>query len=316
MKRQIPTLVWCAGLMISGLLANSPAVFADAPTPPKIETLVIGKVKVNDSVTQSSAAEGRSNKLNRVSEAMTTQFQASLQQSRKFKLLVGTDLGEIMQQHKSDALRNKDGDNAPVVADLATAKYMVVPTIDDFQDVDQKLEEEGHEASMSARAIRISVVVTIYNINTGEVYETTNTQVKDRHVNGENPNVTKTGDTKDDMLLELTKKAANDSANRVVDVFFPAKILSHIDKTVQLNRGDGTSIAVGQIWDAFAQGEEIKDPDTGEVLGKQEVASGKIKITAVYPKFSSAEIIEDTGIDKGNIVRLHADKTADTAPKN
>jgi curli biogenesis system outer membrane secretion channel CsgG len=315
MKRKIPTFVWCAGLLLCGLLAASPAAFADAPVAPKIETLVIGKVKVNDSVAQASAAEGRSNKLDRVSEAMTTQFQAALQQSRKFKLLVGNDLGEIMQQHKTDALRDKDGANAPIPGNLATAKYMVIPTIDDFQDVDQKLEEEGHEASMSARAIRISVVVTIYNINTGEVYETVNTQVKDRHVNGENPNVTKTGDTKDEMLLDLTKKAAIDSANRVVDVFFPAKILSHIDKTVQLNRGDGTSIAVGQVWDAFAQGEEIKDPDTGEVLGKQEVPSGKIRITAVYPKFSAAEIIEDTGIDKGNIVRLHVDKT-DVTPKN
>ena len=315
MKHISRTMWSCAAVIIGSMLAGAPAVFADAPVPAKIETLVVGKVKVNDSVTSASVAEGRGNKLDRVHEAMTTQFQAALQQSRKFKLLVGDDLGEIMQQHKTDALRNKDAPNAPVVADLATAKYMVVPTIDDFQDVDQKLEEEGHEASMSARAIRISVVVTIYNINTGEVYETVNTQVKDRHVNGENPNVSKTGDTKDEMLLDLTKKAAIDSANRVVDVFFPAKILSHIDKTVQLNRGDGTSIAVGQVWDAFAQGEEIKDPDTGEVLGKQEVASGKIRITAVYPKFSSAEVIEDTGIDKGNIVRLHVDKT-EGSPKN
>jgi hypothetical protein len=315
MKRTNPKLIWCAGVMMGALLAGSSAVFADAPVPGKIETLVIGKVKVNDSVTQASAAEGRSNKLNRVSEAMDTQFRAALGQSRKFKLVIGSDLGEIMQQHKTDVLKSKDSPDAPVIAEMTPAKYVVVPTIDDFQDIDQKLEEEGHEASMSARAIRISVVVTIYNINTGEVFETVNTQVKDRHVNGENPNVTKTGDSKDDMLLDLTRKAAIDSANRVVDVFFPAKILSHIDKTVQLNRGDGTSIAVGQIWDAFAQGEEIKDPDTGEVLGKQEVPAGKIRITAVYPKFSSAEIIEDTGIDKGNIVRLHADKTDATEKK-
>jgi len=314
MKSKRATLLVCAGLLAGAVaLQASPALAAaDAPAAPKIETLVIGKVKVGDSVTQAAATEGRTNKLNRVSEAMDTQFRAALGGSRKFKLIAGSDLGEIMNQHKTDALKSKADPNAPVVGEMTAAKYVVVPTIDDFQDDAQKLDQGGN-GDMSARKIRISVVVTIYNINTGEVFETVNTQVSDRKATGDNPDVHETGDSKDEMLLTLTKKAAEDSANRVVDVFFPAKVISKIDKTVQINRGDGTSIAVGQIWDVFAQGEEIKDPDTGEVLGKQEVPAGKVRITAVYPKYSTAEIVEDISVDKGNVLRLHVDKTG--APK-
>ena len=50
-------------------------------------------------------------------------------------------------------------------------------------------------------------------------------------------------------------------------------------------------------------GEELIDPDTKESLGKEEVKVGKVKITQVNPKTSIAEILDDTGIDKGAVLR-------------
>ena len=84
---------------------------------------------------------------------------------------------------------------------------------------------------------------------------------------------------------------------------FPPKVVSRRDKQITINRGDGTDIAVGQIWNVFAVGEELIDPDTGENLGREEVLVGKVKITGVLPKTSSAEILEDHGIDKMAILR-------------
>ena len=45
------------------------------------------------------------------------------------------------------------------------------------------------------------------------------------------------------------------------------------------------------------------DPDTKESLGREEVKVGKVKVTQVNPKTSQAEILEDTGIDAGAILR-------------
>jgi hypothetical protein len=303
--------------LLAGISAANPmpAFAADAPAAPagKIETLVIGKVKVNDSIVKAATEQGRKNKLDQVSEAMSTQFQASLNGTRKFKLLVGADLNSIMDEHKKDPLLSRDNPDARTVGTLIPPKYVVVSTIDDFQDNHQKLNLDGSE--MTARDIRISVVTTIYNINDGSVYETLNTQVKDRKAAGANPNVTQTGDSMDEMLGILTRKAAADSAQRVVDVFFPAKVISKVDKTIQINRGDGTNIAAGQIWDAVVQGAENKDPDTGEVLSRDEAPSGKVRITRVFPKYSTAEIIEDINIQKGDVLRLHEDKTDASKPK-
>jgi len=70
-----------------------------------------------------------------------------------------------------------------------------------------------------------------------------------------------------------------------------------------INRGDGTDIAIGQIWNVFVVGEELIDPDTKESLGREEVLIGKVKITSVLPKTSTAEIFEDFGINKEAILR-------------
>jgi hypothetical protein len=91
-----------------------------------------------------------------------------------------------------------------------------------------------------------------------------------------------------------------------VDVIYPAKILIRRDNIVTINRGEGGGVAEGDIFNVFTQGEELKDPDTGEVLGREEVKVGKVKITQVNPKTSQAEIVEDTGVDKGAVLHKAA----------
>jgi hypothetical protein len=69
-------------------------------------------------------------------------------------------------------------------------------------------------------------------------------------------------------------------------------------------------VTVGQIWTANAPGKELKDPDTGEVLGVEEVPIGKVRITEVLPKFSKGEIVEDLGVAVGTILRLPSPDSA------
>lgn len=304
------TTVLAAAFALGGAITTAlPARAADAPAAlPHIETLVIGNVKVGAALAKSAAGEGRLNHLDRVSESMDTQFRAALSSSRKFKIVVGNNLDEIMAKQKRGALYDSNDPNAPKVGQLKPPKYVVIPTIDDFQDVGEKLQSEGRDPLASARRIRISVVTTIFDINTGEAWETVNTQVQDRKVTLNKANLALTGDSMDELLLSLTKQAAEKSAQRVVDVFFPAKIVAVRDKIATINRGDGTTIAIGQVWDVFALGPELKDPDTGASLGREEVNAGKIKITSIAPLTSKGEVIEDKGVDAGQILRLEEAK--------
>ena len=105
------------------------------------------------------------------------------------------------------------------------------------------------------------------------------------------------------MMVAVSRDMAEKIANRLADVIFPAKIIAKRDKEVTINRGEGGGVAIGDTFNVFALGEEMIDPDTKESLGREEVKVGKVKITQVNPKTSIADVLDDTGVDKGAILR-------------
>ncbi len=72
--------------------------------------------------------------------------------------------------------------------------------------------------------------------------------------------------------------------------------------TVSINRGQGGGVAQGEQYDVFCQGEALVDPDTGEVLGAEEVKVGRITITQVLQKFSKARL-DGGAAQKGDVCR-------------
>ena len=60
----------------------------------------------------------------------------------------------------------------------------------------------------------------------------------------------------------------------------------------------------------FSSADKNRVDLTKEVLGKEEVLVGKAKIISVQPKLSTAELIEDKGVEKGAILRLPPAKKA------
>jgi hypothetical protein len=113
----------------------------------------------------------------------------------------------------------------------------------------------------------------------------------------------KNGELSDDMMTAISRDMAQKVSDRVLDVLFPIKVLIKNDIEITINRGDGGGVAVGDTFNVFALGQELIDPDTKVSLGRQEVKVGQVKITEVDPNFSKAQVLQDTGIDTGAILR-------------
>ena len=182
-------------------------------------------------------------------------------------------------------------------------KYLVVTTVDDFQDYNEVATFQGTGRSATKRVIRLSCVGKIYDSTTGKLLESTNFQISNKDVSENKTYSVRDSNLNEDLLVAIAREMSGKIANRVTDVIFPPKVLSKRGKQITINRGDGTDIAVGQIWNVFALGEELIDPDTKESLGREEILTGKVKIIGVLPKTSTAEIIEDLGIDKEAVLR-------------
>ena len=62
--------------------------------------------------------------------------------------------------------------------------------------------------------------------------------------------------------------------------------------TVVINRGLEHGVEEDMRFVIYEPGEEIKDPDTGDLLGKFEYVKAKVEVVNVQEKFSTAETYE------------------------
>lgn len=271
--------------LVSSALVAQPA--------PGLKKIGISDVKPSPAIVAKAAANGTRNSLERVVEALDSQLIDRVHATRKFDVIARSDLSSILKE------RDFAGGNFKV----SGVDYLLVTSIDDFQDYSETRTFAAIGKTASWRIIRLAAVGKIYEASTGRLIESANLPLEIRDQEENPADDTKNGELSDRLLEDITSQMADKIANRVVDVIYPARVIAKMDKEVTINRGDGTDIAVGQVWNVYAQGKELIDPDTGASLGREELRVGQVRIRRITPKFSIADIIEDTGIDQSAILR-------------
>ena len=244
--------------------------------------------------------------LNRIVESLDGQLIDRVNATRKFDVVGRSDLNDVIKEQDLGASGNVDAKTAAKAGKLLGAKYLLVATVDDFQDYIEKAVFEGTGNTATKRVFRFSVVGKLYDSTTGKLMESANFQTGNdefKQIQMDRNYSVKSGELSDEMMVGISRSMAQKIANHIVDVVYPAKILIRRDNIVTINRGEGAGVAEGDVFNVFAQGDELKDPDTGEVLGREEVKVGKVKISQVNPKTSLATVVEDTGVDKGGVLR-------------
>jgi curli biogenesis system outer membrane secretion channel CsgG len=268
-------------------------------------TLAVSSIKPTPSLA-ASVKPDKKLEMGRIVESLDSQLIDRINATRKFDVVGRSDLNDIIKEQDLGASGNVDAKTAAKAGKLTGAKYLLVTTVDDFQDYVEKATFEGTGRSATKRVFRLSVVGKIYDSSTGKLLESVNLQTGNdafKQIQEERSYTVKDGELSDEMMVAVSRDLAQRIANRVADVIFPAKVLVKRDNEVTINRGEGGGVAVGDTFNVFALGEELIDPDTKESLGREEAKVGRVKITQVNPKTSTAQILEDTGIDKGAILR-------------
>ena len=289
----------CFGLLSAALL---PAL---ASAQEGKATLAVSSIKPTPSLA-ASVKPDKKLEMGRIIESLDSQLIDRLNATRKFDVVGRSDLNDVLKEQELGASGNVDAKTAAQAGKLTGAKYLLVTTVDDYQDYVEKAAFEGTGRSATKRVFRLSVVGKVYESSTGKLLESANFQTGNnefKQIQEERNYSVKDGELSDEMMVAVSHDLAQKIANHIADVIFPAKVLLKRDKEITINRGEGGGVAVGETFNVFAQGEELIDPDTKESLGREEVKVGRVKISQVNPKTSTAEILDDTGIDKGAILR-------------
>jgi len=268
-------------------------------------TIAISSIKPTPSL-DASVKPDKKMELGRILESMNKQLISSINATRKFDVVGRSDLNDILKEQDLGASGNVDAKTAAQAGKLTGAKYLLITTVDDFQDYVETATFEGTGRSATKRVFRLSVVGKLYDSSTGKLMESANLQTGNdefKDISENKSYTTKDGNLTDEMMVAVAKNMAEKIANHLADVIFPIKVLVKRDKQVTVNRGEGGGVAVGDTFNVFALGAELIDPDTKESLGREEVKVGQVKISQVNPKTSSADVLSDTGIDTGAVLR-------------
>ncbi len=264
--------------------------------------LAITKIAATEALAKRMARQGVELSLESVLQALDSQVYDRVLNTRRFEILERTD---------ADALAKESAAAGEAFA-FNKADYILTIRVDSFNDrlEERKLASLGK--TIRARTIELSAVAKITEVSTQRAVASTNFKVSKRDSENRSENTTaRVGEGSDDLMIQAVSEMAGKIAVRAADTISPARVIGKRDRIVTINRNDQSGIKVGQVWEVFALGDELEDPDTGEKT-REEVLVGKVKITRVTPQNSQGESVEDTGIERGAIVRLAEDVEDET----
>jgi hypothetical protein len=281
-------------LLLLGWCAAASSAFAQR------ETIAVGAVKVTPAVSTKLSNAQKTLSAEQMSQSLMEQFNNSIQATRKFQVVVRSDLNDLITDDDKARALNPDKQKG---FNLAETKYLTVLTVDDYDDQTQRLDQKLSNTTLTKRTIRLSLITKVYETASGKLLESTSKSISSTEAQQRFNEASTDAEITDALIRTVVKDAADWAATQIVDVIFPVKIITKNDKSVTVNRGEGSGMVVDQVWRVFAVGKELIDPDTKEVLGKEEAEIGKVRVTDVLPKFSKASILEDRGIAEGALLR-------------
>jgi hypothetical protein len=283
------------------LLFAAAAVVLCAPFVSAQETgrksLAITKITATSAVESRMSRQGAGSALASVVQALDAQVYDRVLNTRRF---------DVLERADADALARESSATGQAFA-FNKADYILTITIDSFNDRMEEREFATLGRTVRARTVELSAVTKVIEVATQRALTSANIKVTRRDSENRSENTTRrVGEASDDLLIQAVGEMAQKIAGRVAESVYPARIIGKRDRVVTINRNDQSGIKVGQVWEVFALGDELVDPDTGERM-MEEVLVGKVKITRVTPQSSQGESFEDLGIERGSVIRLLTD---------
>lgn len=286
-------------LLAAAAILIAPSLRAQDAAPGK-KKIAITKITATDAVAKRMGAQGVGLSLDSVLEALDSQVYDRILNTRRF---------EVLERSDADAFAKESAASGEAFA-FNKADYILTIRVDSFNDRMEERRLASLGKTIRARTIELSAVAKVTEVATQRAIASTNFKVSKRDSENRSENTSaRVGEGSDDLLIQAVGDMAQKIAGRVADVVSPARVIGKRDKIVTINRNDQSGIKVGQTWEAFVLGDELVDPDTGD-KSREEVLVGTVKVTRVTPQNSQAEIVEDTGVDRGAVLRLKDDPEA------
>ena len=235
-------------------------------------------------------------------ERFRARIEELLTQGRRFAVLDRRAPG--LYEEEKRLLRSADVDPAEAarLGNVLGADYLLYGTVDRIAVEEQRtqirLTGESHARVFASMRVRFSVLA----VATRQVKWSSSIALEQ--------------ETEEDHWPEhLAEALLDETAGYLVDeltenIYPPVVVQLVVPGSFVVNRG-GSTVQAGDLFEVFATGPPIIDPDTGESLGSLEIAVGVAQVTEVKPKYSLAKMITGTtGVAKDMVLRRYRGELA------
>lgn len=307
MKIKVVTNIVLTGVLLSGCSARTIVKEKQANTvieTPKVESKFTGpRRRIGVVNFENKAPYAQARIVNTATDILITE----LVKSGKFIVVERDKMDKILEEQKLGQSGAIDPNTAAKVGKILGLNAIVTGSISQFG-----VKSEGKDFLISqskAQTVECTVDIRVVDTETGRVLLADS---------GKGVAIKKTG-----KLLGMGNQSKYDEtlegeSLRAAIVKFTDNIISQVnmkpwscrvalvkDGKVYLNAGLEAGVQVGQKLTIFSQGEEIKDPDTGLLLGREENEVGVVKIASFFGENGSiANVISGEMPQKDFLGRL------------
>lgn len=240
-----------------------------------------------------------------------------LQESGKFIVLGEQDMRvEAMEEQDfATSGRTAGGNKAPETGLITPAQMIIKGTITSFDDGtgggDTGASYRGVGVRLGGDKSRIAGVVYVVDTTTAQVLASHNfeAEVKAGRVKlslAKNGFYGDVGGFKKTPAGKVIEEACADVAKFLgtqlgSTVQWSGTIVKGGEDRIIINRGSREGVSQGQVF-RLGKSEEIRDPDTGELLDQDFVETGSVQITEVKEKLCYAKLVSGKAPQKGDSV--------------
>ena len=217
-----------------------------------------------------------------VARAVRGRLSDILTQTKRFIVLdreFGSEMQAEIDHINSGNVRVQD--SARLGQQLAT-DLILIPTIERFEYVRSVRKLRMAERELVSYSGGGRITLRLLNAATGEVVMSDSFEHK---LASADPSTLPRVIDGAGMVAEMMDSLSARIGGAVVSEIFPVTVVSLNGDQVVLSQG-GESLRAGQRWQAVYLGDELKDPQTGRSLGRNEVPVGTIRVDRVSAQTS------------------------------
>jgi curli biogenesis system outer membrane secretion channel CsgG len=249
-------------------------------------------------------------------EGIADMLVTALVKSGKFAVIERQEIERIIQEQQFGTSFMVTPETAPKVGQILGAELFIVGSVSEFGQKQSNISGGMSilGGGVSTKQSRAVIDIRLINTSTGEIVAAeseegteSSTGISVRYEDIDFSNQDSWNDTD---IGKAAREAINGCVKLIAEnmekIPWSGKILKmNSDGTVLMKPGSEGKVKPGMEFFVFRKGEEVKDPDTGMILGSEESKVGKIEVIedALKGKAAKAKVLEGANFQVGDIVR-------------